>query len=427
MSANVYDLLEERGFIQQVTDEAAVRELLAEPPATVYIGYDPTADSLHVGNLFTLMALAHFERAGHRCLVVAGGGTAMVGDPSGKTELRKMLSEETIAANLERITEQIGRVLDVAGGKSVVINNADWFLKLGYIEFLRDVGRHFSVNRMLAAEAYKQRLERGLSFIELNYQLLQAYDFVQLRREYDCRLQMGGDDQWGNILAGVDLCRRMDGELTQGLTLPLLLNASGEKMGKTAQGAVWLSADRLAPYDYYQYWVNVDDADAARLLGFYTFLPMAEVRAVKKMSGVELNFAKSILAYEATRIIHGAAAAGEAHRAASAAFGGRQIPAAIIPSSEIPRVVAADAEQLPTTELSAAELDAGIPLIELMVRAKLAKSKGEARRLIGQGAVRIGDERVQEQLFAVSTAAPGEDGTFIVRVGKKKLHRFLVA
>lgn len=421
---NVYDTLEERGFVAQVTDQEAVRELLGGPPITVYIGYDPTARSLHVGNLFTMMGLAHLERAGHRCIALLGGGTAMVGDPSGKTEMRKLLSPEDISTNAELIKSQLGTVLDVSGGKTLVVNNAEWLLSLSYIEFLREVGRHFSVNRMLAAEAYKQRLERGLSFIEFNYQLLQAYDYVELRRRYNCRLQMGGDDQWGNILAGVDLNRRMDAELVHGLTFPLQLTATGEKMGKTATGAVWLSAELLSPYEYYQYWVNAHDQDVQKYLGFFTFLPMDEVRQVSAMEGAEINVAKSVLAYEATKIVHGEEKARESHRAAMAGFGGRELPAHILPSSTVPRAAAADVTQLPTLELTKEQLQAGISILDVMVQCELAKSKGEARRLITQGAIKLGHEKITDQLRNL-TLDDFPEGAVLLRAGKKRLHRLV--
>jgi tyrosyl-tRNA synthetase len=425
MSANAYDVLKERGFVAQVTDEAAVRGLFAAGPVTAYVGYDPTADSLHVGHLFTLMSLIHLERSGHRPIAVLGGGTAMVGDPSGKSEMRQLLSREEIEKNLDRFRTQVGRLLGVNSGRTRVVDNSDWLLELRYVEFLRDIGRHFSVNRMLAAEAYKLRLERGLSFIEFNYQLLQAYDFLQLRRRYDCRLQMGGDDQWGNILAGVDLCRRIDQELVHGLTFPLLLTATGEKMGKTVGGAVWLDPERLSPYDFYQYWVNVHDADVSRLLGYFTFLPMAEIQALAGMSGAALNVAKSVLAFEVTAFIHGAAAARAAHAAAQAAFGERALPAEILPSSQIPRGAGASAENIPTAEVAAAEAAQGVPLVQLLARCGLAASKNEARRLIRQNAVRLNDAGVADEHRVVGTA-DFVGGVLMLRAGKKKVQRLVL-
>ncbi|MDH3803552.1 MAG: tyrosine--tRNA ligase, partial [Deltaproteobacteria bacterium] len=305
---NVYGILEERGFIEQSTEAAACRQLL-ENPSTCYIGFDPTAPSLHVGSLLPIMSLAHMQRCGHRPIALVGGGTALVGDPSGKTEMRQMLSREEIDANGEKLKVQLSRFIDFEAGRAMLVNNADWLAPLNYIEFLRDIGRHFSVNRMLSAESYKMRLETGLSFIEFNYMLLQAYDFLVLFDDYDCHIQMGGSDQWGNIVAGVDLVRRMRQKTVYGITFPLITTASGEKMGKTAQGAVWLDDELTSPYEYYQYWINTEDQDVARFLGYFTFLPTEEVQAVADLQGTDLNLVKTILAYEVTRITHGEAAA----------------------------------------------------------------------------------------------------------------------
>jgi tyrosyl-tRNA synthetase len=426
MGQNPVDVLAERGFVKQVTDEAALRALFDAGPVPVYIGFDPTADSLHAGSLVPLMALMHLERLGHRPIVVLGGGTAMVGDPSGKSELRQMLEGERIAGNLAKIKKQVSRWFDF-GGKTIVVDNGEWLLGLRYIDFLRDIGRHFSVNRMLSAESYKIRLERGLSFIELNYQILQAYDFLELYRRHKCLVQMGGDDQWGNILAGVDLVRRLESVKVEALTFPLLTTATGEKMGKTAAGAVWLDAEKLSPFDYYQYWVNCHDQDVGRLLGFFTFLPMSEVREAGKRQNAELNMAKSILAYEATKIVHGAEAARAAHGAAQAAFGGRSLPADLLPSSDVPRSGGASAQEMPSTQLSASELAAGLPLPEVLVRTQMADSKNEARRLITQGAVRFepGDT-VRDVAFSV-TRELFAAGPVTLRVGKKKVHRLVLA
>ncbi len=422
---NAYDVLAERGFVQQCTDEDAVRALFAEGPVTAYIGYDPTATSLHIGNLFVTMALMHLERLGHRPLVVVGGATAMVGDPSGKTEMRQMMTTETISDNVAALKKQLGRFLDFDSGKSLLVNNADWLMEFNYIEFLRDVGRHFSVNRMLSAEAYKQRLERGLSFIEFNYQILQAYDFRELRQRYGCTLQMGGDDQWGNIVAGVDLARRMDGNQVQGLTFPLLLTSAGEKMGKTAKGALWLDADRLSPYDFYQYWVNVDDADVEKTLAFLTFLPMEEIRSVGGLEGRDLNVAKSILAYEVTALVHGEEQAQRAHKAALGAFGARELPKEILPSSKVERNVTADVSEIPTTHISQADLDAGLLLVGVMVDIGLAQSKSAARRLVGQGAVRVNDTRIETIDYSL-TGNDFAESAATLRAGKKKIHRLVL-
>ena len=425
MVSDVLHVLNERGFIAQITDEAALSEQLRARSLVIYTGYDPTADSLHVGHLLTLMALKHFERAGHRPLVVLGGGTAMVGDPSGKSEMRQLLDAAQIGANVEALRQQIGQILDVSAGKSQVVNNAAWLNQLNYVEFLRDIGRHFSVNRMLAAEAYKQRLERGLSFLEFNYQLLQAFDFLTLRREYNCRLQLGGDDQWGNILAGVDLCRRVDQELVFGLTYPLLTTATGAKMGKTASGAVWLDPKKLAPYDYFQYWINTHDADVQRLLAIFTFLPMDEIRAVSALQGAELNVAKTILAYEATAVVHGPEVALAMHRSAQGAFGGRTIASHVLPSSDISREAISDDAVMPTTEITADEVVDGIPLVDLMVRLGFGVSKKECRRLIAQGAVQLNNSRIDDGNFSITmTLLAG--APLVLRAGKKRIHRVIL-
>ncbi|MEZ0314012.1 MAG: tyrosine--tRNA ligase [Myxococcota bacterium] len=420
---NAFDVLQERGFVQQCTDAEAVRAMFAAGPVTAYVGYDPTADSLHVGHLFSLMSLMHLARTGNKPIVLMGGGTAMVGDPSGKTEMRQMLTREAILGNIERIKKQVARLF--GAGDAIVANNDSWLLELRYVDFLRDIGRHFSVNRMLSAEAYKIRLERGLSFIEFNYQLLQAYDFLELCKRHDCTLQMGGDDQWSNILAGVDLCRRLLQKQVQGLTSPLLMTAAGEKMGKTAAGAVWLDPEKVSPYDYYQYWVNTDDRDVARMLGFFTFLPMDEVRAVDELDGRDLNAAKAILAFEATCIVHGDAAATTAHTSAQAAFGGRELPASILPSSKVPRVASATAESMPTTHVTAAELATGLSLIDLLRRTEIADSNGSARRLIQQGGVRLGETKIDDDKKVV-TAADFEGGVMLLKAGKKKIFRVVM-
>ena len=429
MATETNDILTElqtRGLVAQVTDEAAVRDLFKAGGVVFYNGYDPTGPSLHVGHLVTLMVCKHLERSGHRPLALLGGGTARVGDPSGKTEMRQLIDGEQIEANLAGLRAQIGRFLDVAGGKTQVVNNADWLLKLNYVDFLRDIGRHFSVNRMLTAEAYKSRLERGLSFIEFNYQLLQAYDFAELNRRHGCVLQLGGDDQWGNIVAGVDLCRRVNQKTVHGLTFPLLTTATGAKMGKTAQGAVWLDPTQVAPFEYYQYWVNVHDDDTVKMLKIFTFLPVEEIVRLGTLQGAELNMAKSILAYEATAVWHGKAAADEAHAAAQGAFGGRALPAEMLPTSTVPRGASANEAAMPTTELTPSALEPGKPLVDLLVEAGMAPSKKEARRLIEQGAVRVNDVAVQDAAHVI-TAKLFDDGPAVVRAGKKRVHRLVLA
>lgn len=408
MSDNVFDILVERGFIAQVTDEEAIRRHLAGNQVTFYIGYDSTADSLHAGSLVTIMAMMHMQRAGHRPIALIGGGTTMVGDPSGKTEMRQLLSPEAIRANARSIQAQLDRYLHFDRGQAITDNNANWLLDLNYIAFLRDIGRHFSVNRMLAAEAYRQRLERGLSFIEFNYQLLQAYDFLVLYRRYNCTMQMGGDDQWGNLLAGVDLIRRVEGANVHAMTYPLLTTASGAKMGKTAAGAVWLDPDKVSPYDYYQYWVNCDDRDVEKLLKIFTFLPMDEIRRLTALEGAELREAKRVLAYEATAITHGEEEARAAEQAARAAFTGD-----------------GDLSAMPTTTIVRSRLEAGLGLLEILEEAELIGSRGEGRRMIQQGGVYINNNRI-DQVTATLTPADLTPEGILLRVGKKKYHRLVV-
>jgi len=406
--SNVYDILQKRGFIAQVTDEEAVRKILSEQQITFYIGYDGTADSFHAGNLVTIMAMMHLQRAGHRPIALIGGGTTMVGDPSGKTELRQMLSEETIRANAGKLHAQLNHYVHFDEGKAIAVNNADWLLALNYITFLRDIGRHFSVNRMLTAEAYKQRLERGLNFIELNYQILQAYDYLVLYRQYGCTLQMGGDDQWGNLLAGVDLIRRVEGATVHAMTYPLLTTAGGAKMGKTAAGAVWLDKNKLSPYDYYQYWINCDDRDVEKLLKTFTFLPLDEIKRLSALEGAELREAKRILAYEATVITHGEAEAQAAEKAAKAAFsqGG-------------------DLSAMPTTSIAGTRLDEGVGVLEIFAEVGLTQSRGEARRMLQQGGIYVNDGRI-DQVDAVLSSNDVTPEGILLRAGKKKYHRLVI-
>ena len=312
---SVYDILSERGFIEQVTDEAEARRILAETRVTCYIGFDPTATSLHIGSLVPIMSLAHMQRSGHRPIALVGGGTAMIGDPSGKTEMRQVLSREKVNANAEAIKGQLSKYLDFGEGRALLVNNADWLLPLRYIEFLRDIGRHFSVNRMLAAESYRMRLETGLNFIEFNYMLLQAYDFLYLFQKENCLLQMGGNDQWGNIVAGIDLVRRVEGKQAYGITFPLITTSTGSKMGKTEKGTVWLDSAFTSPHEYYQYWINSTDADVERFMALFTFLPIEEIREVRNLSDADLNQAKEVLALEATKVTHGEQATVAAWRA----------------------------------------------------------------------------------------------------------------
>jgi tyrosyl-tRNA synthetase len=418
MNANVYDVLMERGFIAQVSDEEAVREMLEGDPVTFYIGYDSTATSLHAGSLVPIMAMMHLQKAGHRPIAIVGGGTTMVGDPSGKTEMRQLLDEEAIRANGRAIHAQINRYLHFDAGHALALDNADWLLPLNYIEFLRDIGVHFSVNRMLAAEAYKQRLEKGLSFIEFNYQLLQAYDYLVLYREHGCTLQMGGDDQWGNILAGVDLIRRVEGATVQAMTFPLLTTASGAKMGKTASGAVWLDVELLSPYDFYQYWINCDDRDVGRFLKLFTFLPLDEIQRLSRLQGSEIRQAKQVLAFEATRITHGEEAAREAQEAAAAIFG-------VAPLGAAHGQASGDLDAMPTTSIPANQLAAGISPVDLFAEVGLTRSKSEARRLLQQGGMYVNDKRIESLEHLLNEADLTPEG-ILLRAGKKKYHRIVM-
>lgn len=376
---SVFETLQERGFIKQTTHQEPLFELLEKEKVTFYNGFDPTADSLHVGSLLPIMAMAHMQRAGHRPIAIVGGGTAMIGDPSGKTELRKMMTPETIAHNAACFKEQFSRYINFDHDEALMVNNADWLLELNYIEFLREIGSQFSVNRMLTAECFKTRMERGLSFIEFNYMLLQSYDFLMLSRKYGCKIQTGGDDQWSNILSGADLIRRLDGKEAYGITFPLLTTSSGRKMGKTEAGAVWLDPDKTSPYDFYQYWRNTDDRDVERFLALYTFLPMDEVRRLGALKDQQINEAKKILAYEITKLTHGEDEAKKAEQAAGALFSGT-----------------GNAEMVKTIELSRIEIEKGMGIIDLVIFAKLAASRGEAKRLIDQGGIVLADQKISD-------------------------------
>lgn len=419
MNGSVYDELKERGFVAQVSDEAAVRRMLGGNTVTFYVGFDSTAFSLHAGSLVPIMAMVHLRRAGHRAIAVVGSGTTMVGDPSGKTEMRPMLDESVIRAQGQAIHIQLSRYLRFDGTNAIAVDNADWLLPLPYIGFLRDIGRHFSVNRMLAAEAYRLRLEKGLSFIEFNYQLLQAYDFLTLYRKYGCTLQMGGDDQWGNILAGVDLIRRVEGGTAEALTFPLLTTASGAKMGKTAQGAVWLDKDKFSPFDFFQYWVNCDDRDVGRFLRIFTLLPLDEIARLEALKDSGINEAKRVLAFEATKITHGELEAEKARTAAAAAF--LKVDHAGSGSSSD------DVALLPTTAVPRSRLEEGISPAGLFTEVGLTPSRKEAKRMIEQGGLYVNDRRVDsvERLVSVKDLGPG--GDIILKAGKKKVHRIVPA
>ncbi len=409
MTDNLFDVLSERGFIEQASNAEAIRALV-EQPITCYVGFDPSADSFHVGHLVPIMALAHMQHRGHRPIAIMGGGTGMVGDPSDKDEMRRLLTVEQIDANLVNLKGQMARLLDFSEGQALMLNNADWLRPLNYLEFLRDIGRHFSVNRMLAAEGYRRRYESegGLSFLEFNYQLLQAYDFLHVFREYGCVLQAGGNDQWGNILAGVDLVRRVEGKQVHAVTYPLLTTNSGAKMGKTAEGAIWLDPDLLSPYEYYQYWINTEDADVERFLAIFTFLPMERVQELGRLTGADIRQAKEVLAFEATKILHGEPAARKARDTSRKLFG---------------QGVVTDA--VPTTELEMSDLVTGMPAPELFQQVGLCRSRSEARRLIQQGGAYVNDAAVGtvDDLITVDHMV---DGGILLRVGKKRYHRLIV-
>lgn len=408
MVQNVYDVLLERGFVKQSTGEKEIRELLADGPVTAYIGFDPTARSFHAGTLVPIMGLLHLQRAGHRPIAVVGGGTGLIGDPSGKTEQRQLLTREDLRENFDAIRAQLGRFLDFDGGTALAVDNAQWLEPLNYIEFLREIGRHFSVNKMLSYEAYKIRMEKGLSFLEFNYQLCQAYDFLVLYREYGCRLQMGGDDQWGNIVAGTDLVRRADGAEVFGLTFPLLTTAAGTKMGKTAKGAVWLDPEMTSPYDYYQFWVNTDDRDVSRFLKLFTLLPIEEIGTLSRLEGADIRKAKEILAYEATAICHGEEEASRARDGARAAFG-----------------TGGDIESMPSTTIERSRLEEGMRAADLFVEIGLCKSKGEATKTFKAGAGWVGDRKLENHSDIIGLN-DFLDGEVIARAGKKRRHRVLV-
>lgn len=406
----VYDELKARGLIAQLTNEEKVRDLLNNGKTSFYIGFDPTADSLHVGHFVQIMVMAHMQKTGHTPIALFGGGTGMIGDPSGKTAMRRMMTREEIDHNVRCFQKQMSRLVDFSDGKAIMVNNADWLMNLNYIQFLRDVGVHFSVNRMLSFECYKQRLERGLSFFELNYMLMQSYDFLVLNRKYGCQLELGGDDQWSNIIGGVELIRKADDKEAYGMTFTLLTTSDGRKMGKTESGAVWLDPEKTSPYDFYQYWRNVDDADVIRCLKILTFLPLEEIEAMAKWEGSQLNKAKEILAFEVTKLIHGEEEAVKAQNAARAIFGG-----------------GAHSENMPSTELSDGDFtDGEISVLDLLAKTKLVPSKGEARRLIDQGGISIDDEKVNSVTAKISKSS-FEKGFVIIKKGKKVYHKAILS
>ena len=406
---SVIDTLEERGYLKQLSHEAEIRELLSKEKITFYIGFDPTADSLHVGHFIALMVMAHMQRAGHRPIVLLGGGTGMVGDPSGKDDMRKMLTPEFINHNVECFKKQISKFIDLSEGKAIVANNADWLLSLNYVDMLRSVGVHFSVNRMMAAECFKQRLERekGLSFFEFNYMIMQAYDFYTLHKKYGCIMELGGDDQWSNMIAGVELIRRKDSQPAYCMTNVLLTNSEGQKMGKTVGGAVWLDSNKTSPYDFYQYWRNIADADVEKCLALLTFLPMDEVRRLGALKDSAINEAKVVLAYEVTKLVHGEEEAKKAKAAAEALFSGGN-----------------NMEDVPTISVTPAELNTS--LIDILTANKVFVSKSEARRTIQQGGLTLGDKKVTEIETKLTNDLFDAEKSILVRKGKKKYYRLVL-
>lgn len=426
---SVLSILKERGFVEDLTNTEELEDYLTHNRATCYIGFDPTAASLHIGSLVCIMALVHMQRHGHRPIALVGGGTGLIGDPSGKTELRKIITQEQIDKNKKGIKSQLARFLDFSDDKALLLDNAQWLTKLEYIPFLRDIGRHFSVNRMVKAESYKARMDSddGLTFIEFNYMLLQAYDFMQLGKSYDCFLQMGGSDQWGNIVAGIDLIRRTLKKQAFGITFPLITTASGIKMGKTHKGAVWLDAQRFSPYEYYQFWVNADDADVVKFLALFTFLPMEEIDQVKNLEGAQLNKAKTILAYEACKICHGENEAVKALKASVSMFGPVEISKEFLSGSSIPRGKhsAVNEKSVPSSSYDIKEIIGKTPVVDLFLETGLCSSKSDARRLIKQGGAYINGDRIAvfDQMIIEDDVKENE---ILLRAGKKKYHKIIL-
>ena len=405
----IFDELKARGLLAQLTDEEEIKELINNGKATFYIGFDPTADSLHVGHFMALCLMKRLQMAGNKPIALIGGGTAMVGDPSGRTDMRQMMTPETIQHNVDCFKKQMERFIDFSDGKALLVNNADWLMNLNYIELLRDVGAHFSVNRMLTAECYKQRMEKGLSFLEFNYMIMQSYDFFNHYKEYGCNMQFGGDDQWSNMLGGTELIRRKLGKDAYAMTITLLLNSEGKKMGKTQSGAVWLDPKKTSPYDFYQYWRNVADADVLKCLRMLTFLPLEQIDEMDKWEGSQLNKAKEILAYELTALVHGEEEAKKADTAAKSLFAG-----------------GAKGGSVPTTEITKEELGEGLQIIEVLEKCKLIPSRGEGRRLVQQGGVKVNEEKVTDIGTVITAEMCDEDGIIMIQKGKKTFHQLKV-
>ncbi len=406
--SNVFETLKERGFIEQMTHENEIKEILDNEKVTFYIGFDPTADSLHVGHFLTVMAMAHMQRAGHRPICLMGGGTGMIGDPSGKSDMRRMMTIEEIDHNVECFKKQLSHFIDFSDDKAIIVNNADWIRNLNYIEFLREVGVHFSVNKMLTYECFKTRMEKGLSFLEFNYMLMQANDFLELYRKYGCTLQLGGNDQWSNIIAGVDLVRRKEQGNAFGMTFSLLTNSEGKKMGKTEKGAVWLDPAKTSPYEFYQYWRNIDDKDVRKCLSLLTFLPMDEVNRLSALEGSEINKAKEVLAFELTKIVHNEEEATKAQTAARALFGG-----------------GLQGGSIPQTEMDKADFEEGMDILSILTATKLAPSRAEGRRLVTQGGIKVCEKKIDNIEHKI-TLSDFVDGEILIQKGKKSFHKVVL-
>lgn len=402
---NVFDILSERGYVEQCTHEEEIKKLLAEEKVKFYIGFDPTADSLHVGHYIQIMVMSHMQRCGHVPIALMGGGTTMVGDPSGRTDMRRMLTPEIIAQNAANFKKVFEKFLDFSDAKAIMANNADWLMNLNYIDVLRDVGAHFTVNKMLAAECYKNRMEKGLSFLEFNYMIMQSYDFLKLNELYGCQMQFGGNDQWSNIIGGVELIRKKTGKSAYGMTFKLLENSEGKKMGKTEKGALWLDPDKTSPYEFYQYWRNIDDSDVKKCLSLLTFMPMEEVEEYASLKDEKINSAKEKLAYEVTKLIHGEEDAINAQKAAKSLFTG-----------------SGDDENTPSTEVDSSEIEEGMDILTILLKTSLASSKSEARRLIEQGGVIVNGEKITS-IGSVFTQDDFEQGYLLIKKGKKTFHR----
>ena len=402
---NVYDILKARGLVAQTTHEEEIRKILGEKKITFYTGFDPTADSLHIGHFMQLIVMKHMQNAGHRPIVLLGGGTTMVGDPTGKSDMRPMITQDIIKKNAENFKKQMSKFIDFEDGKALMVNNADWLLELNYIDFLREVGVHFSVNRMLTAECFKTRMEKGLTFLEFNYMLMQGYDFYKLNKDYGCLMEFGGDDQWSNIIGGIELIRRKEGKSAYGITFTLLTTSEGKKMGKTEKGALWLDPEKVSPYDFYQYWRNVDDKDVIRMLKLVTFLPLEQIEEYEKLEGQDLNKIKCLLAYEVTKMVHGEEEAKKANDAALAIFAG-----------------GSDSSNMPSKQISKADIENGVNVMELLVNIGLAPSKSEARRLIQQNGLSLNGEKFTDEKADIDLSF-FDDNKLIIKKGKKTFLR----